>query len=195
MRLSILTDRQLVVLFQKGQTKAFEELLSRYRQRVFARIRIYVKDYAMAEDIFQDTFVKAINALREGQYQEDGRFAAWILRIATNLSIDNYRGWKKMPKVRGRDDYDPFDYIMSGHKNFVDSACDNEALGEVKKLLNFLPKEQKEIVMMRMYYDMSFKEIAEMQNISINTALGRMRYGLINMRKLLEKHNLELSLS
>jgi RNA polymerase sigma factor (sigma-70 family) len=195
MRLSHLADRQLVELFQQGKTEAFEELLSRYKSRVFARIRLYIKDTALAEDVFQDTFIKAINALKDGQYNEDGKFSSWLLRITTNLCIDNYRNWKKMPKVRETDDFDPFDYIPNAQKNYLEGEQNSQALSDVRKLVNMLPKEQKEIVIMRMYYDMSFKEISEKLDISINTALGRMRYALINLRKYTQKYNVEVILS
>jgi RNA polymerase sigma-70 factor (ECF subfamily) len=195
MRLSQLADRQLVERFQQGSTEAFEELLNRYKTRVFARIRLYVRDKAMAEDIFQDTFIKAIHALKDGQYNEDGKFSSWLLRITTNLCIDNYRNKKKMPKVRETDDFDPFDFIPTEQKNFLDVESNSQALRDVRRLVGMLPAEQKEIVVMRMYYDMSFKEISELLNISINTALGRMRYALINLRKYTEKHHVEVTLS
>jgi len=195
MRLSTSTDRELVDLYIKGKEEAFKELLMRHKSRVFAKIMMYVKDRAMAQDIFQDTFVRAIQALKEGNYNEEGKFSAWILRIAHNLCIDYFRGKKKMPMTRGHDDYDPFDYIDNGLKNSEEETINKQVLQDAKRLLNFLPAEQKEIVMMRLYYDMSFKEISESLDISINTALGRMRYALINLRKLIEKHQMEMTLS
>ncbi|MFN9799223.1 MAG: RNA polymerase sigma factor [Bacteroidota bacterium] len=195
MRLSQFTDRELVELYHNGKDEAFRELLLRHKSRVFGKIMMYVKDRAMAQDIFQDTFVRAIQALKEGHYNEEGKFSAWILRIAHTLCIDHFRGNKRMPMSRGNDDYDPFDYIDSGLKNAEEQHINRQVLTDARRLLNFLPQEQKEIVMMRLYYDMSFKEIAESLNISINTALGRMRYALINLRKLIEKHELEMTLS
>jgi RNA polymerase sigma factor (sigma-70 family) len=156
---------------------------------------MYVKDRAVAEDIFQDTFVRAIHALKEGNYNEEGKFSAWVMRIAHNLCIDYFRGKKKMPVTRERDDYNPFDFISNEEKNSEESKVNAEVLTDTKRLLNYLPMEQKEIVMMRLYYDMSFKEISEQLDISINTALGRMRYALINLRKLIEKHQMEMTLS
>lgn len=194
MRLNLLTDRQLVNAYAEGNEAAFGELLLRYKSRVFSKIMMYVKDRALAEDIFQDTFVRAIHALKEGQYNEEGKFSAWILRIAHNLCIDHFRGDKKMPKTRQRDDYDPFDHIPVAEKNTEDMAINAQVLGDVRRLIQYLPAEQKEIVMMRMYYDMSFKEISEMLNISINTALGRMRYALINLRKLIDQHQMVMTL-
>jgi len=195
MRLSQFTDRQLVEAYAKGKEEAFQELLKRYKGKVFSKIMMYVKDRALAEDIFQDTFLRAIQALKEGHYNEEGKFSAWILRIAHNLCIDHFRGKKKMPMTRGNDDYDPFDFIDNGLKNCEESNINQQVLSDTKRLLGFLPQEQKEIVMMRLYYDMSFKEISESLDISINTALGRMRYALINMRKLIEKHDMEMTLS
>jgi RNA polymerase sigma-70 factor (ECF subfamily) len=195
MRLSEHTDRQLVEAYIRGHEECFQELLKRYKSRVFGKITMYVKDRAAAEDIFQDTFMKAIQALKDGQYNEEGKFSAWIMRIAHNLCIDYFRVKKKMPMSRANDDYDPFDYIGSGEKNSEQMNINKQVLSDAKKLLNQLPAEQKEIVMMRLYYDMSFKEISDSLNISINTALGRMRYALINLRKLIEKHQIEMTLS
>ena len=195
MRMSSYSDRQLVNLYQAGQEEAFEELLTRYKSRVYAKISLYIKDRALADDIFQDTFMKAIHALKDGLYNEEGKFSAWLVRIAQNLCIDHFRGNKKMPKVRGNENYDPFDHISSGEKNYEEVTNNSQVLTDTKKLLSFLPKEQKEIVMMRLYYDMSFKEISESLDISINTALGRMRYALINLRKLIEKHEVQMTLS
>lgn len=190
-----MTDRQLVVSYHNGNEEAFEELLKRYKNRVYAKIYMYVKDRALAQDIFQDTFVRAIHALKEGNYNEEGKFSAWIMRIAHNLCIDHFRGKKKMPLQREREDYNPFDYIPNMDKTSEEQASNAEVLSDAKKLLAHLPMEQREVVMMRLYYDMSFKEISDQLDISINTALGRMRYALINLRKLIEKHNLEMTLS
>jgi len=195
MRVQIMTDRQLVDSYHNGKEEAFEELLKRYKSRVYAKIYLFVKDRALAQDIFQDTFMRAINALKEGNYNEEGKFSAWIMRIAHNLCIDHFRGKKKMPLMREKEDYNPFDFISNDEKNSEEVARNAEVLGDAKKLLAFLPLEQREVVMMRLYYDMSFKEISERLDISINTALGRMRYALINLRKLIEKHNMEMTLS
>jgi RNA polymerase sigma factor (sigma-70 family) len=195
MRVQVMTDRQLVEIYFNGKEEGFEELLKRYKSRVFGKIMMYVKDRAVAEDIFQDTFVRAIHALKEGNYNEEGKFSAWVMRIAHNLCIDYFRNKKKMPMTRERDEYNPFDYIGNNEKNSEESSVNSEVLLDTKRLLNFLPQEQKEIVMMRLYYDMSFKEISEQLDISINTALGRMRYALINLRKLIEKNQMEMTLS
>jgi RNA polymerase sigma-70 factor (ECF subfamily) len=195
MRVQVMTDRQLVEIYHNGNEAGFEELLKRYKSREFGKILMYVKDRAIAEDIFQDTFVRAIHALKDGNYNEEGKFSAWVLRIAHNLCIDHFRNRKKMPMTRERDEFSPFDYISNNEKNSEESKVNSEVLGDARKLLAYLPQEQKEIVMMRLYYDMSFKEIADQLDISINTALGRMRYALINLRKLIEKHQMEMTLS
>lgn len=195
MRVQVMTDRQLVEIYHNGNEAGFTELLRRYKSRVFGKIMMYVKDRAVAEDIFQDTFVRAIHALKDGNYNEEGKFSAWVMRIAHNLCIDYFRNRKKMPVTRERDEYSPFDYISTNERNSEETKMNAEILGDTRKLLNFLPQEQKEIVMMRLYYDMSFKEISEQLDISINTALGRMRYALINLRKMIEKNQMEMTLS
>ena len=194
MRVQVMSDRQLVESYHQGNESAFNELLKRYKSKVFGKIMMYVRDRAAAEDIFQDTFVRAIHALKEGNYNEEGKFSAWIMRIAHNLCIDYFRIGKKMPLTRERDDYSPFDYIESEQRNSEEDRMKKEVKSDLKRLLAMLPAEQKEIVMMRLHYDMSFKEIADQLDISINTALGRMRYALINLRKLIEKHRLEMSM-
>jgi RNA polymerase sigma-70 factor (ECF subfamily) len=192
MRVQIMSDRQLVEAYHNGKEAAFNELLKRYKSKVYSKIMMYVRDRAVAEDIFQDTFVRAIHALKEGNYNEEGKFSAWILRIAHNLCIDYFRNIKKMPMTRERDEYNPFDFISSEQRTSEEDRMKREVKSDMKKLLNMLPDEQKEIVMMRLHYDMSFKEIADQLDISINTALGRMRYALINLRKLIEKHRMEM---
>jgi RNA polymerase sigma-70 factor (ECF subfamily) len=192
MRVQIMSDRQLVEAYHNGKESAFNELLKRYKSKVYSKIMMYVRDRAVAEDIFQDTFVRAIHALKEGNYNEEGKFSAWILRIAHNLCIDYFRNVKKMPMTRERDEYNPFDYISSEERTSEEDRMKREVKADMKRLLNMLPDEQKEIVMMRLNYDMSFKEIADHLDISINTALGRMRYALINLRKLIEKHRMEM---
>ena len=192
MRVQIMSDRQLVEAYHNGKEAAFNELLKRYKSKVYSKIMMYVRDRAVAEDIFQDTFVRAIHALKEGNYNEEGKFSAWILRIAHNLCIDYFRNIKKMPMTRERDEYNPFDFISSEQRTSEEDRMKREVKSDMKKLLNMLPDEQKEIVMMRLHYDMSFKEIADQLDISINTALGRMRYALINLRKLIEKHRIEM---
>jgi RNA polymerase sigma-70 factor (ECF subfamily) len=192
MRVQVMSDQQLVVAYHGGKEAAFNELLKRYKSKVYSKIMMYVRDRAVAEDIFQDTFVRAIHALKEGNYNEEGKFSAWILRIAHNLCIDYFRHVKKMPMTRERDEYNPFDFISSEERTSEEDRMKREVKADMKKLLSMLPDEQREIVIMRLNYDMSFKEIADQLDISINTALGRMRYALINLRKLIEKHRMEM---
>jgi RNA polymerase sigma-70 factor (ECF subfamily) len=192
MRVQIMSDRQLVEAYHNGQESAFNELLKRYKSKVYSKIKMYVRDRAVAEDIFQDTFVRAIHALKEGNYNEEGKFSAWIMRIAHNLCIDYFRNIKKMPMTRERDEYNPFDFIGAEERNSEEDRVKREVKADMKKLLNMLPGEQKEIVMMRLNYDMSFKEIADQLDISINTALGRMRYALINIRKMVIEKQITL---
>ncbi|MFN0030801.1 MAG: RNA polymerase sigma factor [Flavobacteriales bacterium] len=196
MRVNSMTDRQLVAIYvQKQNEKAFEELLNRHKGRVFGKVMLMVKNRTVAEDIFQDAFMRAIHSLKAGHYYEDGKFGAWVMRIANNLCMDHFRLNKRMPMTRAKENYNPFDYISSGDQNKEEMQRNKEILGDTKKLLAFLPSEQREVVMMRLYYDMSFKEISERMDISINTALGRMRYALINLRKLIETNQMEMSLS
>ncbi|MBM3448170.1 MAG: sigma-70 family RNA polymerase sigma factor [Bacteroidetes bacterium] len=194
MRYSELTERQLVASYTDGNHKAFEELLNRVQSKVFGKIQMVVRDYELAQDLFQDTICKAIQALKDGQYNEEGKFGAWMMRIAHNLCIDHFRNAKKMQFVRGNDDYNPLDYVSDKAKNVEQLVAKREVSKEVRQLIALLPAEQKEIVMMRIVYDMSFKEIADQLNISINTALGRMRYALINLRKYMEKYQVKLVL-
>ena len=194
MRYSQLTERQLVASYTDGNHKAFEELLNRVQSKVFGKIQMVVRDYELAQDLFQDTICKAIQALKDGQYNEEGKFGAWMMRIAHNLCIDHFRNAKKMQFVRGNDDYNPLDYVSDKAKNVEQLVAKREVSKEVRQLIALLPAEQKEIVMMRIVYDMSFKEIADQLNISINTALGRMRYALINLRKYMEKYHVKLVL-
>ena len=194
MRYSELTERQLVASYTDGNHKAFEELLNRVQSKVFGKIQMVVRDYELAQDLFQDTICKAIQALKDGQYNEEGKFGAWMMRIAHNLCIDHFRNAKKMQFVRGNDDYNPLDYVSDKAKNVEQLVAKREVSKEVRQLIALLPAEQKEIVMMRIVYDMSFKEIADQLNISINTALGRMRYALINLRKYMEKYHVKLVL-
>lgn len=192
MRLSLESDRQLVSMYLRGNEPAFRELMSRYKSKVFGKIYMFVRDRDLANDLFQDTFLKAVQALKDGQYNEEGKFSAWIMRIAHNLCIDHFRNNKKMPIQRATDKYDPLDFVQETSNNVLKQVIQKEVTKEVRQLIGMLPSEQREIVMMRIVYDMSFKEIADHLEISINTALGRMRYALINLRKHIEKHNIKL---
>lgn len=195
MKANQIPDRELVCQYIGGNDKAFETLLNRHKNQIFTKILMLVKDREVADDIFQDTFIKVINTLRSGRYNEEGKFLPWVLRIAHNLSIDYFRKGKKMPKVRSDEENDVFATIPNEDMHVEDELVWSQMMSDVKDLLEYLPEEQRTVVMMRHYYDMSFKEIAESCDISINTALGRMRYALINLRKVIEKHNINLTLS
>lgn len=194
MQLSKCTDQELVRLYLDGSDSAFETLLNRHRQQIFTKIYLMVKDHDLANDIFQDCFIKVIKTLKAGRYNEEGKFLPWVMRIAHNLVIDHFRRSKKMQAVRSDDNYDVFATIKQEDPHVEDKACKDQILSDVKHLITLLPQEQKEVVIMRLYYKMSFKEISEMCDVSINTALGRMRYALINLRKIAKEKNMILSM-
>ena len=189
-----MSDQELIRTYISGNQSAFEVLLKRHKDRIFTKIFLMVKDRDIANDVFQDTCIKVVQTLQRGKYNEEGKFLPWVLRIAHNLVIDHFRRSNKMPAVRSDGEHDVFATIGRDELNAEDQMVRDQIMGEVKGLLQHLPPEQKEVVVMRLYYKMSFKEIAEMNNISINTALGRMRYALINLRKVVEKHNIQLTM-
>ncbi len=194
MKLSKFSDQELIQAYLKGNEAAIEQLIVRFRSQVYTYIICKVKNDALAEDIFQDTFIKVINTIRKGKYNDEGKFLPWVMRIAHNLIIDHYRKNKRMPFVKNSDEFDIFDVIKNPDNNIQEDLEKNQVLSDVKSLIKFLPSDQKEVLMMRLFYDMSFKEISETTNVSINTALGRMRYALINLRKMAEEKNLNLTL-
>lgn len=179
-------DQELVKKYMTGEDAALAELLSRHKQKIFTSIVLFTKNEVVAEDIFQDTFVKIIESLRRGKYSEEGKFLPWAMRIAYNLCIDNYRKSKRTPTITNNDGFDIFEVLTFSEKNGEELMIQRQANEKVRKLVNALPEEQREVVILRHYADLSFKEIAQMTNVSINTALGRMRYALINMRKMIE---------
>ncbi len=188
-----LSDQELVSAYLKGNESAFEVLLKKHKDRIYSQIMMLVRDDVVADDIFQETFMKAIRTLKQGKYNEEGKFLPWVLRIAHNLSIDHFRKAKKMPAVRSDENYDVFGLIPRDEKNVEEAWIDDIIHGDIRMLIDELPPEQKEVVLMRHYDDMSFKEISERCNVSINTSLGRMRYALINMRKLIDKNKITLT--
>lgn len=184
--LTKLTDEQLVAAYAKGENKAFDTLLKRHQQRVFSYIFYIVKDKDLADDIFQETFVKAITTIRQGRYTESGKFSAWITRIAHNLIIDHYRQEKSENQVSadaGEGGADLLNRKELSEGTIEDVLVDKQITDDVRRLIKALPKNQRQVLVMRFYRNMSFKEIAEATGVSINTALGRMRYAIINMRK------------
>ena len=192
MLLSKLSDQVLVKKYIKGDNYSFEVLLNRHKSRVFAFIMSKIKNKDLSEDIFQDTYVKVVNSLQKGKYNEEGKFLPWVMRIAHNLVIDHFRKQKKMHMVRSNNDFDIFDVIKDDNINIDDRLIRDQIFSDLRGLINLLPNDQKEVLMMRYFEEMSFKKIAEHFDISINTALGRMRYALINLRVLKKKRHVDL---
>jgi RNA polymerase sigma factor (sigma-70 family) len=193
MQAHVVSDQELIGKYIAGNESALEKLVLRHKNRVFAYILMVVKDKELAEDLFQDTFIKVINTFRSGQYKEEGKFIQWVMRIAHNLIIDYFRKAKRIPIVENNDDYDIFDKVRIPVESVEEQLITEQIHHDVKKLIEYLPKEQKEVLVMRHYSDMSFKDIAEVTNVSINTALGRMRYALINLRKLVKEKEVILT--
>ena len=191
---SQMSDCDLIQLYLSGNEKPFEVLLMRHKDRLFRFINSKVKDAALANDLFQDTFVKIINTMKLGNYNEEGKFLPWAQRIAHNLVIDYFRKKNKVRIISECNSFDEeysiFYKIASDEKNYLQTQSYNELETQMVNLISYLPNPQKEMIEMRIFQDMSFKEIAELEDISINTALGRMRYALINMRKLIDKHKM-----
>jgi len=189
----IISDQELVRQFIAGDHSALETLINRHQRKIFSYVLLIVKDQHLAEDIFQDTFIKVINTLRSGAYNEEGKFLPWVMRIAHNLVIDNFRKSKRMPTVDNNEEYDLFETLNLFEDTIEDKIIIDQIHSDVKHLIEYLPEEQKEVLKMRHYMDMSFKEIAETTDVSINTALGRMRYALINLRKLIKEKDIILT--
>jgi RNA polymerase sigma-70 factor (ECF subfamily) len=192
MLLGKLSDQVLVKKYINGDNYSFEVLLNRHKSRVFAFIMSKIKNKDLSEDIFQDTYVKVVNSLQKGKYNEEGKFLPWVMRIAHNLVIDHFRKQKKMHMVRSNNDFDIFDVIKDDNINVDDRLIRDQIFSDLRGLINLLPNDQKEVLMMRYFEEMSFKKIAEHFDISINTALGRMRYALINLRVLKKKRHVDL---
>lgn len=191
-------DQELVNQYVNGEESALAILIHRHKGRIFGYIMHTVKSRALAEDIFQDTFIKVISTLKKGHYKEEGKFLPWVLRISHNLMIDHFRREKRMKTVSGGTDsdgksFDIFTLIGAYDKSIEQDMIETQIRKDIRKLIEFLPLEQREVLIMRHYFDMSFKEISEQTNVSINTALGRMRYALINMRKMIEEKNIVVS--
>lgn len=186
----VCNDQELVHQYINGSERAFETLLHRHKRKVWSHIYLMVRDRELTEDIFQETFVKVVHTLRSGRYNEEGKFLPWVVRIAHNLVIDHFRRNKKMPMSRGSEEHDVFATVAQPGLNVEQRMVDLQIDADVRKMIDHLPDEQREVVIMRTYLNMSFKEIAEHTDVSINTALGRMRYALINMRKMIQKHGM-----
>ena len=180
-----LTEEDLFVLIRKNDEHAIAELLQRNKRKLFTAIYLLVKDRYTAEDLFQDVCIKVITKIREGKYNDDGRFTPWALRIARNLTIDHLRVAKRMVKITLPDGRDICELIGVEETNHEQAMMQGQSCGRVRKMLDMIPYEQRETIILRLYGNMSFKQIAELTGVSLNTSLGRMRYGLINLRKVM----------
>ncbi|MEQ1552976.1 MAG: sigma-70 family RNA polymerase sigma factor [Ferruginibacter sp.] len=186
------TDQQIVSLYVNGDDNVLSVLVDRYKDKIYTSVYLLVKDKYLAEDIFQDTFIKIIDTIRAGKYSDEGKFLPWAIRIAHNLCVDHFRKVKRNPTIKTSDDRDIFDVL-----NFSETGIDTRIMTEqtsdkVRRMIDFLPEDQRETIILRHYADLSFKEIAELTNCSINTSLGRMRYGLQNLRKMMVEKQIVL---
>lgn len=189
-----MNDQELVQAYIKGDQSAIESLINRHRSKVYTYILLTIKNQQLAEDLFQETFIKVIQSLRGGKYRDNGRFLSWVIRIAHNLIIDHFRKEKQMNSVSNDDtEVDLFNSKKLSDENIEEMIINSQIKTEIRILINELPNDQREVVLLRHYGGLSFKEIADQTDVSINTALGRMRYALINLRKLIEEKNLTLT--
>ncbi|MCA5004525.1 RNA polymerase sigma factor [Sphingobacterium bovistauri] len=190
-----MTDQELIRIYENGDEKGLRILIDRHKSKIYTSIYMRVKDEFIAEDIFQETFIKVINTIKSGGYNEEGKFLPWVIRIAYNMVIDYFRKEKRGPTVVNSEGYDIFEVM-----NFTDDDAERKMVRkqtdvDLKKIIQLLPDDQKEVLIMRHFCDMSFKDIADVTDVSINTALGRMRYALSNLRRLIEEHNLTFQFS
>ena len=190
--LTNLTDQQLIHLYVNGDNDAFSTIVLRYKEKIFTSIYLLVKDRYLAEDFFQEVFIKVIDTLRAGKYTDEGKCLPWAMRIAHNMCVDHFRKVKRTPTIKTSDDKDIFEVL-----NFFEPGADqkmmaNQSHDRVRSLVDMLPEDQREVIILRHYADLSFKEISDLTNCSINTALGRMRYGLINLRKMMTEKQITL---
>jgi RNA polymerase sigma-70 factor (ECF subfamily) len=191
-----LTDYELIERFVKGEQFCFDQIINRHKNKVFAYISLYIRDQALVEDIFQDTFLKVIQSVKSGKYYDNGKFLSWVMRIAHNLIIDHFRRVKQMNTV-SNDDYesDLFNSKKFVEDNVEDTMIKRQIQKDVREIISHLPDDQREVVILRHYAGLSFKEISAITDVSINTALGRMRYALINLRKIMEEKKISLTIS
>lgn len=191
--ISNLNDQQLIQLFVNGDATALEDLINRHKDRIFTSIVILVKDKNLAEDIFQEVFIKIIDTLRSGSYTDEGKFLPWALRIAHNLCVDHFRKAKRNPVVYNKsEEYDMFETLNITEEGAEGRIMKSQSHEKIRQMLDLLPEDQREVIVLRHFANLSFKEIAEKTNCSINTALGRMRYGLINLRKMMVEHQVAI---
>jgi len=193
MRTELIKDAELVKSYIEGNENSLAILINRHKQKIYSFIYSKVFDRDITEDVFQDTFIKVIRTLKKGKYNEEGKFLPWVMRIAHNLVIDHFRKSNRMPKFDNSGEFNIFSVISDSSLNAEKRIIKNQVEEDLRRLIEELPDDQKEVLVMRMYSDMSFKEISENTGVSINTALGRMRYALINLRKVIDKHNIVLT--
>jgi RNA polymerase sigma factor (sigma-70 family) len=187
-----LSDQQIVKMYMDGDANALSTLVTRYKDKIFTSIYLLVKDRYLAEDLFQDVFIRIIDTLKGGRYTDEGKFLPWAMRIAHNLCVDHFRKVKRNPTIKTSDDRDIFEVL-----NFSEAGVDNRIMNDqtsdkVRRMVDLLPEDQREVLILRHYADLSFKEISQLTNCSINTALGRMRYGLLNLRKMMTEKQIAL---
>ncbi|MFN5987110.1 MAG: RNA polymerase sigma factor [Chitinophagaceae bacterium] len=187
-----LTDNELIQSFQEGNTRAFDALLDRHQERIYNTILFMVKDSYLAEDLIQEIFIKIIDNLKQKKYNEEGKFLPWALRISHNFCVDHFRKVKRTPTIKTSDDQDLFEVINHSDHSADYKMTRKQTHQNIQQLVDLLPEEQREIIVLRHYANLSFKEIATMTNCSINTALGRMRYGLINLRKMMNERGMTM---
>ncbi|MDP3927387.1 MAG: sigma-70 family RNA polymerase sigma factor [Bacteroidota bacterium] len=192
MNMQKISDHELVKLYQSGTQTALEELIKRHKRSIFSAIYLLVRDRPLAEDIFQETFIKIIHTLRSGNYNEEGKFAGWAVRVGRNLTIDYLRKIKRDVTITDSEGNGIFDYLIFADESKEDKIMKMQTETEIKHLIKRLPEEQREVLIMRHWGDMSFKEIADKTGVSINTALGRMRYALNNLRKLMVAKGMQI---
>lgn len=195
MNLHSQTDQQLIHLYLRGNEKGLEELINRHKARIYTSIFLLVKDSHLAEDLFQDTFIKVIKTLKKGKYNEEGKFLPWVVRIAHNLVIDYFRKEKRTPIITNNEGFDIFDVLHFYDENIEDRLLREQTYQDLRSLIHRLPDTQKEVLIMRHYGEMSFRDIAEITDVSINTALGRMRYAVNNLRKMMNTQEMSLTLA
>jgi RNA polymerase sigma factor (sigma-70 family) len=187
-----LSDQQIVNMYINGDTAAFSTLITRYKDKIFTSIYLLVKDKYLAEDIFQDVFIRVIDTLRSGRYTDEGKFLPWVMRIAHNLCVDHFRKVKRSPSIKTSDDRDIFEVLNFSEAGVDTRIMDEQTSDKVRRMIDLLPEDQREVIVLRHYADLSFKEISQLTNCSINTALGRMRYGLLNLRKMMTEKQIAL---
>jgi RNA polymerase sigma factor (sigma-70 family) len=187
-----LTDQQLIHLYMEGDANALATIITRYKDKIYTSIYLLVKDKYLAEDIFQDVFIRVIDTLKGGRYTDEGKFLPWAMRIAHNLCVDHFRKVKRSPSIKTSDDRDIFEVLNFSEPGADQNMMAGQSHDRVRKMVDMLPEDQREVIILRHYADLSFKEIADLTRCSINTALGRMRYGLINLRKMMIEKQIAL---